>query len=136
MPRPVKCRRVCAMPRTKGFGPLPRGACGKARGLTLSVDEYEALRLIDLEGLTQGQCAAQMEVARTTVQAVYDAARRKVADALVNGRQLVIEGGSYRVCPQAAGCCRRPHTAACPCRPGCADDTPRPPRGEEKENEL
>ena len=136
MPRPVKCRRVCAMPRTKGFGPLPRAACGKEGPLTLSVDEYEARRLIDLEGMTQEQCAAQMEVARTTVQAVYDAARRKVADALVNGRRLVIEGGSYRLCPQAAGCCRRPHAAASHCRPGCADDTPCAPRREEKEKKL
>ena len=92
MPRPVKCRRVCAMPRTKGFGPLPRAACGKEGPLTLSVDEYEALRLIDLEGMTQEQCAAQMEVARTTVQAVYDAAdvyKRQPSPPFAHG-QLVL----------------------------------------------
>lgn len=119
MPRPQKARRVCAVPAVKGFAPL--GAPAGGGPVALSVDEYEALRLIDLEGLTQEQCAAQMDVARTTVQAVYSAARAKVADALVNGRALVIEGGCYRVCPRAPGCprraggCRRARcAAACP----------------------
>jgi len=59
----------------------------------LSVDEYESLRLIDLEGLSQEECAGRMQVARTTVQAIYDRARAKVADFLVNARELRIGGG-------------------------------------------
>lgn len=110
MPRPVKCRRICALPRVERFGP-PEGGQGE---VALTLDEYEAIRLIDLEGLTQEQCAVQMEVARTTVQAVYDAARRKLADAVVNGRSLVIRGGTYRVCPRAAACGRACGRRHCP----------------------
>jgi predicted DNA-binding protein (UPF0251 family) len=78
----------------------------------MTVDEYEAIRLIDLEGLTQEQCAMQMHVARTTVQGIYDTARTKLAQSLVNGKLLFIEGGEYRICDgQGPGCttgqCRR-----------------------------
>ena len=59
----------------------------------MTLDEYEAIRLMDLENLQQEQAAAQMGVARTTVQLIYNNARRKLADCLVNGKRLVIEGG-------------------------------------------
>ena len=85
MPRPVKRRRVCEPPRNARFGPLD-GA--PAENVVLAVDEYETIRLIDLLGLTQEECAGQMGVARTTVQALYEAARAKLADMLVNGRLL------------------------------------------------
>jgi len=62
------------------------------------VDEYETIRLIDLEELTQEQCAGQMNVARTTVQGIYNQARKKLAEALINGRRLKIEGGDYKIC--------------------------------------
>ena len=72
MARPRKLRRVCAMPHTCEFRP-----CGRQAGtVELTVDEYETIRLIDLLGLTQEACARQMDVARTTVQAIYDSARR------------------------------------------------------------
>ena len=102
MARPVKRRRVCGLPETKEFSP-----CAEAAGeaVELTVDEYESVRLIDYVGLTQEGCAAQMNVARTTVQAIYDSARKKIADTLVNGRRLLIRGGSYDVCPDAAACC-------------------------------
>lgn len=102
MPRPQKCRRVCAMPRCGGFSPAGRPS--EAPPVVLRVDEYEAIRLMDLEGLTQEDCALQMEIARTTVTGIYDSARRKLADALVNGRPLVIAGGSYRLCGGEEGC--------------------------------
>ena len=63
--------------------------------------------MLDLLGCTQEECAGQMGVARSTVQQVYDAARRKLALALVEGRELVIAGGSYELCPHAAGCAGR-----------------------------
>lgn len=66
----------------------------------MSIDEYEAIRLIDIEGFTQEMCAKQMNVARTTIQGMYEVARQKIADCLVNGRVLLIEGGEYHLCSQ------------------------------------
>jgi len=77
----------------------------------MTVDEYETIRLIDLEGFTQEECAKQMDVARTTVQGIYAEARKKIAESLVNGKVLLIEGGEYRLCEGfGKGCgrgCRR-----------------------------
>ena len=64
----------------------------------MTVDEYETIRLIDQLGLTQEECAEQMKVARTTVQGIYNDARKKLADVLVNAKKLVIEGGDYVLC--------------------------------------
>lgn len=113
MPRPTRCRRVCALPDQIEFGPAEPRCCGEA--VVMTVDEYEAIRLIDLGGLTQEQCAAQMDVARTTITGIYDSARKKLADAIVNGRQLRIEGGSYRLCETGAPCPRHARHA-CPWR--------------------
>ena len=66
--------------------------------MTLTVDEYEVLRLIDYEGLLQEECAEKMQVARTTVQAIYGAARKKLATMLVEATALRIEGGNVRLC--------------------------------------
>lgn len=95
MPRPQKKRYVCCEPKNDAFVPDGRSSGEK---VVLTVDEYESLRLIDLEGYTQERCAEQMQVSRTTVQGVYDAARKKVADALVNGKRLLIRGGDYVTC--------------------------------------
>lgn len=79
----------------------------------MSVEQFEALRLMDREGLTQDQCAAQMGVARTTVQRIYAEARSIVAEALVEGLPLQIEGGDYLLSshhPSSESCgphCRR-----------------------------
>jgi predicted DNA-binding protein (UPF0251 family) len=74
----------------------------------MTLDEFEALRLADLEGAYQEAAAAQMHVSRPTFSRIIESARRKVADALVNGRALRIEGGP--VCPKNEGrrCCRIP----------------------------
>jgi predicted DNA-binding protein (UPF0251 family) len=69
----------------------------------MTVDEYEAIRLIDLEGFTQEECAAQMQIARTTAEA-----RAKIAQSLVNGKVLKIEGGDYQLC-QGLACGRGCH---------------------------
>ena len=92
------------MPQTEGFAPVGGHGCSH-EPVTLTVDEYEVIRLIDLEALTQEQCARQMGIARTTVTGIYDSARRKLADALVNGRRLVISGGDYMVCGCETGHC-------------------------------
>lgn len=107
MPRPKKNRKICCMPRQSGFGPL--GAGPHETFVPLLVEEYEAVRLMDLEGLTQEQCAEKMEVARTTVQGIYTDARKKIADALVNGKALRIEGGDYEVCEGERPACGQAH---------------------------
>lgn len=102
MPRPMKRRRVCALPVHPRFGPA--GGSGEP-GITLAIDEYEAIRLIDLMAFSQEECARQMGVGRTTVQAIYQSARLKIARALVEGRALTIEGGEYSLCPDACKAC-------------------------------
>lgn len=97
MPRPMKLRKVCYMPESNRFGPLdPDTACKD--NIRMTVDEYEAIRLIDLEGFTQEECAKHMDVARTTVQGIYIEARKKLAESLVNGNILLIGGGGYKIC--------------------------------------
>lgn len=102
MARPFKSRRVCGLPSVDAFGPLGWEA---KEWIELTLEEYETIRLIDLLDCTQEECAAQMEVARTTVQAVYNSARRKLAECLVCGRGLRIRGGNYTVCPDSGTCC-------------------------------
>lgn len=104
MARPAKAKRICGMPSWERFGPLDESA-GKQGEMTL--EEYEAIRLIDYLDCTQEECAAQMGVARTTVQAVYQSARKKLAVMVVEGGCLSISGGSYEICPGAAGCCKK-----------------------------
>ena len=96
MPRPKKCRKVCHFPRALAF--LPAESTDEKNAIVLTVDEYESLRLIDREGLSQELCGEHMQIARTTVQLIYTAARKKLADALVEGRALLIDGGDYRLC--------------------------------------
>lgn len=98
MARPVKKRKVCELPKREIFGPL---GCdeGKNNIVNMTVDEYETIRLIDHENLTQEECAEQMDIARATVQRIYSDARYKISDAIVNGRALNIEGGHYKLCP-------------------------------------
>ncbi len=112
MARPQRCRRICREPEYPGFTP---DGVPCVNTVVLSVDEFEALRLVDYERMTHGQCAARMDISRTTVTEICESARRKVADSLVNGKRLVIAGGTYRLCDGSASC-----GAACP------KDCPRP----------
>ena len=95
MSRPRKCRRVCHFPETLEFSPT-----GEAAGepVILTIDEFETIRLIDKEELTQEECGAQLGVGRTTAQKIYDRARKKLAQALVLGLPVKIKGGDYRLC--------------------------------------
>ena len=97
MSRPRKCRRVCCLPEIIEFTPV----CGTDKSeIILSIDEYETIRLIDKEGLSQEECGIRMDVARTTIQQIYTSARRKIAEALVDGHTLKIMGGEYRLCEE------------------------------------
>lgn len=95
MARPTRCRRICAEPMCRGFVPQSAPETGT---VILTVDEYEVIRLVDYEKRTHEQCAAQMGISRTTVTEIYENARFKLSDSLVNGKALVIDGGHYRVC--------------------------------------
>jgi predicted DNA-binding protein (UPF0251 family) len=103
--RPMKWRRVCCLPDTKRYGPLDRVESEQLDPIRMTVDEYETIRLIDLEGFTQAECARQMGVARTTVQGIYAKARYKLAASLVETRVLVIDGGEYQLCDGTSDGC-------------------------------
>ncbi len=95
MPRPKKCRRISGgMPEFNRFG--PKGKRNNS-AIIMTVDEYETLRLIDYENLMQEEAAKQLNVARTTTQAIYAVARKKVSTALVEGKDILIEGGDIEL---------------------------------------
>jgi predicted DNA-binding protein (UPF0251 family) len=96
MPRPRNCRRVGSMPGSNYY--KPRGIpLSMLEEVVLSVDEFEAVRLADLEGLYQEQAAERMKVSRQTFGRIVEAARRKLAEALVAGKALKIEGGEFEM---------------------------------------
>lgn len=97
MPRPRKCRRVCSFPDILEFSPAGESN-GESEPIVLTIDEFETIRLIDKEELSQEECGAQLGVKRTTAQKIYEDARKKLADALVLGLPMKIEGGDYRLC--------------------------------------
>ncbi|MBR4655679.1 MAG: DUF134 domain-containing protein [Oscillospiraceae bacterium] len=97
MARPPRCRRIRCYPEYWSFAPREAAAPGT---ILLTLDEYECIRLIDKEALTQEQCAEQMGVARSTVTNIYESARKKLASVLVEGYTLVIGGGHYQLANQ------------------------------------
>jgi predicted DNA-binding protein (UPF0251 family)/predicted Fe-Mo cluster-binding NifX family protein len=112
MPRPKHCRYVSSAPNVTYF--KPRGIpLRELEEVTLSVDELEALRLADREGLTAIDAAQHMRVSRHTFGRTLAAARRKVATALSAGQALRIEGGSYAV--HEGGHCRHGASKTCSC---------------------
>ncbi len=111
MPRPRKCRMVCCLPSINEFVPVQKNG-PFCEVVVMTVDEYETVRLIDYEGLSQEESSEKMKIARTTVQQIYNNARKKIARTLVEGLALRIEGGDYRLCDgkeKYCGCgkCRR-----------------------------
>ena len=96
MARPRQCRRVGSMPESNYF--KPRGIpLSILEEVILNVDEFEAIRLTDLEGLYQEQAAEKMNVSRQTFGRIIDSAHKKVADVLVGGKALKIEGGDFEL---------------------------------------
>ena len=101
MPRPVRVRRVCEEPKFTRF--VPAGA-EKLEPQVLTIEEYEVIRHVDYQKMTHEECALQMDISRTTVTEIYESARYKIADSLINGKVLCIEGGNYRVCEVSERC--------------------------------
>jgi len=96
MARPPKCRRVAFFPEVTYFKPagIPLRLLEESR---LSVEEAEAVRLKDLQGYDQEECARRMNISRPTLQRVLTAARRKMADAILHGKAIRIEGGNFEM---------------------------------------
>jgi predicted DNA-binding protein (UPF0251 family) len=103
MARPVKLRCVEQLPSTSFFRPLgvPRNFLQTVR---LSIEEVEAIRLKDLEGWEQEECAEKMHISRPTFHRVLESGRRKVADALINGKAIEIEGGNFELARRRFRC--------------------------------
>ncbi len=96
MSRPSKCRQVAYMPEVTYFKPsgIPLRALEEVR---LSIEEAEALRLKDIEGFEQEQAAKKMNISRPTFQRILASARKKIADALLNGKAIRIDGGNFEM---------------------------------------
>ncbi len=94
MPRPTRCRRIGEYPSFWSF--VPEGVEPTAT-IDFMLDELETIRMIDFQGKTQEECAAVMGVSRVTVTGIYERARGKMADAMLNGKRLRITGGSYKM---------------------------------------
>lgn len=94
MPRPKRCRRICGYPDYWSF--TAEGA-KPSETVLFMLDEFEAIRLIDYMKMTQEECAAQMRVSRATIASIYESARYKLSDAIINGKRIRITGGSYQI---------------------------------------
>ncbi|MDY7019133.1 MAG: DUF134 domain-containing protein [Chloroflexota bacterium] len=94
MARPMKLRCVAQLPSTGFFKPVGIPV-GVLQGVALSVEEVEAIRLKDLESLEQEECAQRMHISRPTFHRILEAGRKKLADALINGKAIQIGGGNF-----------------------------------------
>lgn len=94
MPRKKRQRRLLAPPSVKGFSVF--GPKNRAEQVVLFFEEYEAIKLLDYDNLTQEEAAVCMEVSRPTLTRIYEAARNKVARSMVEGKDLLIRGGNFQ----------------------------------------
>lgn len=108
MSRPRKCRYVGFPPDFLAFKPLGVPA-SELEEILLSVDEMEAVRLADLEGMYQEQAAEKMNISRQTFGNIIQSAHRKIADFLVNGKVLRIEGGTLTMEERKFKCAKCGH---------------------------
>ncbi len=108
MPRPQIKRKVYLLPEIDLFGPLVSNPKNREM-IYMTVEEYETIRIMDLEGKNQEICANEMGVSRSTLQRIYYSAKEKIADALVNGKILKIQGGNYILCNKKIDCLTNKH---------------------------
>lgn len=106
MPRPFKNRCINARPASVVYKPAGIPA-RELEWVTLGLDEFETIRLLDHVGLDQEKAAAEMGVSRPTVTRIYASARKKIADAIVLGRAICIEGGPVTEAAKSQGPGRR-----------------------------
>ncbi|MFH1854521.1 MAG: DUF134 domain-containing protein [Candidatus Omnitrophota bacterium] len=98
--RPKKTRWIKCVPGERCFRPLCK-PLNKIEGVSLTLDEFEAIRLADLEGLRQVDAAKGMKISRPTFSRIVASARQKIGDALVNIKAIKIEGGCCKVLKRA-----------------------------------
>lgn len=108
MARPTKWRKIEHIPAIPFFVPSETAVPQLPKNI-LKLEELEAIRLKDLEGLEQGECAVRMEISRPTFQRILLSAREKVADSLINGKMIHIEGGNFtrNICPIKCNDCEK-----------------------------
>lgn len=94
--RPKKTRWVKCEPGEKCFRPQCK-PLSRLEGVSLTLDEFEAVRLADLEGLKQEESADRMKISRPTFSRIISSARKKIGDALVNIKAIKIEGGCCKI---------------------------------------
>jgi predicted DNA-binding protein (UPF0251 family) len=94
MARPRQKRVIQQPPKVKGFNPLGYYS-SKNSSIKLNLEEFECIRLLDFEGLSQEEAAEFMHVSRPTLTRIYEKARIKIAKTLIDGNQLLIEGGDF-----------------------------------------
>lgn len=94
MARPIKPRQIYNMPKINSFVPCEKIDDNIGTNV-LKVEELEAIRLKDMEKLEQNACAERMQISRPTFRRILLSAREKIADSLINGKAIVIEGGDF-----------------------------------------
>ena len=94
MSRPTKFRKIEFFPKNTHFVPVGKSKC-QLQEMHLKIEELEAIRLKDIEGLKQEECADKMMVSRQTFQNIIDSARKKIAIALIEGNEIKIGGGNF-----------------------------------------
>lgn len=95
MPRPRICRRIRKRPCQNYFKPAGVRLT-ETQEVVLTLDEYEAIRLVDLENTEQNKAGEKMQISQPTFSRLLKSARRKISDALINGKSIKIQGGHYR----------------------------------------
>lgn len=96
MARPQKCRNVFTPPKMVGFKPYGMSMC-KIEPISLKFEEYESIRLINYENLSQNQASEKMNVSRPTFTRIYNKALKQIAKSFVEGKAIEIEGGNYQL---------------------------------------
>lgn len=124
MPRPFKCRRVCGNPSADYF--KPRGIpLSRLKEVSLAIDEFEAIRLADLEGLYQEDAAKQMNISRQTFGNIIESAHKKIADSIINAKALKIEGDDAKMEERKFVCYDCKHEWALPYGAGRPGECPK-----------
>lgn len=93
--RPVKARTISREPETRQFS--PRGRIGRPGYKEIKFDEFEAMRMIDYMGLKQAEASGHMGISQQTFSRVLRAGRKRLAEALINGEIIKVQGGVFTV---------------------------------------